>query len=303
MARKPIRGIDFLDKCINHVRLIHTSWQYLQSLVVKYPQAGEKQAKIEHNFLLAKHSLMRDVSALRDRLGGDYLFIGNVSGFASSLATISGIYEESEEAVRQLMLEAHQTYVEINDVLIELERKRELVKQGETVDVGPYRVRIRRKIPWRRIGGTAVAAGALLTAAAAIYFMRFYLGYWAPGAGEGIVVTAEMTDAEQISALRGRMLDALETNDIDTLMTAFADDFTDPTGRSKTTMRIFIQGIMDAYGTSSILFDDSEADTTIQENIAIIEPVTVRAPIGEETIRIIGAKRNNKWLITAVEQL
>jgi len=113
----------------------------------------------------------------------------------------------------------------------------------------------------------------------------------------GLLVGCQMmapgpSDEEQIMALINKFTEAGNKGDLDTVMTAFADDFMMETGEDKEAVR----AVLEEGLAAGVEFDATDAEVTVGPDgkTAKVEGVTVDYTPYETTLK----KINGQWLIT-----
>jgi len=296
-------GLDYLDGVLELQRGLLDDWLKLNQIVSAYPQPNAQKHQMETWFLQAKSKLARTIPVLTERLGPDCHYATEVLNLIGGLTSLESLYAQSEVAVKKTLTEWHRTYIAINECLGELEEKRRRVMQGERVMIGvhPVHLRVRKPLPWREIVIYGGGMAALIAVVAGLYVMRNFLGFWAPGQGAGIEVSSGMTAEQRLNTTVDAMRNAFDTQNIDQLMAAFADDFLDAQNRSKTELRALIQTYTTARGLGAITLDLSHATPRVEEGIAYLSPVYITAEGQTFTVRVRGKEVDGKFLITWLE--
>lgn len=300
MARKPIiHGVEVIDEFLAKNREFLADWLRFNQLIVAYPNANSNKAQLEHHFLQVKSKLARDQQVIRHRLGSDCKFSPDIVNIISSATTLSAIFQQSEVAVRKLQSEWHRAYITVNETIGNLEDKRRRAEQGERVSVGGLLVqtKVRKPFPWRKVLLATAATTLIVLAGGTVYVMRHFLGFWAPGAGEGIVVAKTMTDEEKIHVLVGTLQKAIENGDVDTILSAFSDSYSDAAGRGKTEARAFLQAYRIQGGFEGAKLDISAMKIQIDGDRAVVGPIHFIGPRDQGTF-VSGVQREGeRWLI------
>lgn len=109
------------------------------------------------------------------------------------------------------------------------------------------------------------------------------------------------SDEEQIAALQQACLDAVAANDVDALLSLFADDFDNSYLGNKTAFASFLQMAKDQGYFDGIEIDMAGAALTLEDDSALLYPVAVEGSFGFVTIGFDAQKRNGEWLITGMD--
>lgn len=276
-------------------------WLRFNQLLSAYPAQTANRIQLESLFLQLKSKLARDHRVLTDRLGPDCRFSADVINIISGATSLESIFSQSDVAVRKLQSEWHRSFISVNETIGNLEDKHKRAMAGERVNVGGLWVqaKIRKPIPWRKVLIYSGSGLAVVLVLFGLYVMRNFLGFWAPKAGEGIVVSKEMSDEEKILAMIETMKAATESGNIDKLMTAFADHFSFE-GGGKTEARAMLQSYQFTGGFEGSLLDTSQAEIVIDGNKARFAPVEFIGPMDRVTLVVVGERVGDQWLITGI---
>ncbi|MCC6794093.1 MAG: hypothetical protein IT366_03165 [Candidatus Hydrogenedentes bacterium] len=302
--RVPIHGIEILDGYIARTRDFMNDWLRFNQLLGAYTQPSVNRLQLETHFLQLKSKLARDHRVLSDRLGPDCKFTLDVINIISSATSLENIFAQSDVAVKKLQNEWHRSFITVNETLGNLEDKHKRAEAGERVNVGGLwiQAKIKKPFPWKtviRYGGGAVAVLLVLFT---VYFMRNFLGFWAPGAGDGMAITANMTDEEKLHVMISTMKAATEAGDIDMMMTAFADNFSFEQG-GKTEVRALLQAYKVQGGFEGAVLDTANANIQIDGDKGKFAPVEFIGPRDQVTLAVVGERNGDRWLITGMAGL
>ena len=131
---------------------------------------------------------------------------------------------------------------------------------------------------------------------------RAEAGFWAPGAGDGMAVTANMTDEQKLQVMISTMKAATEAGDIDKMMTAIADNFSFEQG-GKTEVRALFQAYKLQGGFDGAVLDIANAKIEIDGNKGKFAPVEFIGPSDQVTLTVVGERNGDRWLITSMAGL
>lgn len=295
-------GLDFVDEVVERMRIFMDDWMRFSQVIGAYPNPSANKAVLETQFLQLKSKLARELPVLKERLGPDFQVGPEIVNVISGTTSLDAIYAQSEVAVKKLMTEWHRAFINVNEAVGDIEDKRRRAVLGEKVMIGGQLVKLRvsKPLPWREIFLYGGIAAAVLVTVGGIYFMRNFLGFWAPGEGEGIVVAETMTDEERMHVTMHAMQSALDNKDLDAFMSIFADDFQDKEKRSKTMIRALLQTYTAANGFGDLKLDLSEAKPTFEGESGLLSPVYVTAEGKRYTLYVTGRKVEGRWLITGL---
>lgn len=302
-GRKPTHGYELLNHCEAECRRVLDGWAMLNQVLGAYTRPGADKANLEMQFLRVKSELARVIASLGGRMSGDCRFNTECMNFLAGCTSLEQVFGQSEVAVKKLQTEWHRTFMAMNEQLGEMQELQRRAEAHERVRFAGQEVYLPPPFPWRKVliqGGSAAAALLLLGGS---YFSRHFLGIGAPKAGEGMQVDPSLSDEDQVYIMMARMKSAFERKDLDYLMAAFADEFQDVEGRSKTALRAFLQTYMSAVGTESVTLDTRDARVNFNgDGSGTIGPVKVSTPQLQINIDVTGRKIDGIWLITFIDE-
>lgn len=297
----PRAGVETLEASLELAQRILDSWIRFQQILAAYPQAPPvQQGQLEMSFLQIKSQLARDVSVLTRRMHNGQELDSALINVVAGASSLHQTYSQSEVAVKKLHGEWHRAFIALNESVSELEEMLKVVRRGGEVIFNGKRVRLPRNIPWRKIALGASAAAVLIATASGVYISRHFLGVGAPVAGEGYEVDHSLSEEEQIYSMLLTMKSAFEAQDLDRVMSAFADDFRDVEGRDKTMLRALLQTYRTAFGLHQVRLGIDEATVTVNGNRGSLTPIYLNTPEINLTLLVEGEKRGDSWQITFI---
>jgi hypothetical protein len=302
-ARKPTPGYLLLEHCESECRRVLDGWAVLNKVLATYAQPGANKAELEMQFLRIKSELARAIASLSGRMGGDCRFATESMNFLAGCTSLDQVYGQSEVAIKKLQTEWHRTFMNMNGQLGEMQELYRRANDHERVRFAGQEAFVPPPFPWQKVLTIGLPAVALVLLVGGGLFSRYFLGIGAPAAGVGMEVDQSLSNEDQVYVMMARMKRAFEQKDMDLLMSAFADDFQDVEGRSKTALRAFIQTFMSTIGTDSVKLDTSGAKAVISaDGTGKIGPVKVMTPQINIDIEVTGRKYGNSWLITFIDE-
>lgn len=112
---------------------------------------------------------------------------------------------------------------------------------------------------------------------------------------------SKMSDEDMIRNTINTMKTALETKDIDLLMTTFSDDFYHPEVGGKEEGREMLQMAVDAgYADDGHVSIDNMEITIKEDGTAVVYPIDLSGPPGSISVELVLRKEANGWLIIEV---
>lgn len=302
-GRKPTAGFMLLEHCEAESRRVMDGWAMLNQVLGAYSRPGTDKAQLEMQFLRVKSELARAIASLSGRMGGDCQFGTEAMNFLAGCTSLEQVFGQSEVAVKKLQTEWHRTFMTMNGQLGELQELHRRALEHERVRFAGQEVYVPPPFPWKKVliqGGT-VAAVVLVVGGG--YVSRNFLGIGAPAAGVGMEMDPSLSDEDQVYVMMARMKAAFERRDLDRLMSAFADDFKDVEGRSKTALRAFLQTVISSIGTDAVKLETRDAKVTFNaDGSGTISPIVVTTPQLSISIDVTGRKVNGIWLITFIDE-
>ncbi len=302
--RVQVHGIDVLDGYIARTREFMNDWLKFNHLIGAYAAPNANKTQLESYFLQLKSKLARDHRVLSERLGPDCKFTAEVINIVSSATSLENIYAQSEVSVRKLQNEWHRSFITVNETLGNLEDKQKRAAAGERVNVGGLWIQLKTKkaVSWKKLalytGGVTVVFLLVFSA----YFMRNFLGFWAPKAGEGIAVSAEMTDEERLQVLIDTLKEGAEAGNVDKMMTVVSDSFAFEQG-GKTELRALFHAYKLQGGFEGAILDASNATISINGENGKIAPIQFIGPVSQISLTVIGERVGEHWLIIGMDGL
>lgn len=111
----------------------------------------------------------------------------------------------------------------------------------------------------------------------------------------------KMSNEDMIKQTVATMKTALETKDIDLLMTVFSDDFYHPEVGGKEEGRALLQMAVDAgYADDGEVFTDDMEISIKEDGTATVYPIDLSGPPGSISVELVLKKEEGGWLITTV---
>ncbi len=109
------------------------------------------------------------------------------------------------------------------------------------------------------------------------------------------------SDEELIAGTVGTWKAGMIEQDVDKVMAAFSEDFSNYEVPDKDSMREFFEGVIDMgyLEDAEVILEDAE--TEIDENTATVYPIDVSTAAGSVTIELTLTKEEGGWLITGME--
>ena len=274
-------------------------WQRLGELVAGYHAAGAARQQLEDEYIGLRCSLSCDYPILTYWRNGGYGLTAGIQRMmdgGATLATVAGtagsVHGRSRkhwEAVQRSLEKVAAALQEAQRALHEGKEPqlpRELLLQDVHV---PF--------PTGKVLRILGLAAAVVLVAASLYFMRHFLGFWAPGAGAGLEISAGMTDEQKVEVALVTLAQAFQQNDVDLFMTVIADDFRDENGNGKRALRVALQAYHETGQFGAVTMDWSRMRLTDRDGILDARPVYILAPDGKITIHLGFRPYQGKLLI------
>ena len=110
------------------------------------------------------------------------------------------------------------------------------------------------------------------------------------------------SDEELIQEIVDLAMAALVAQDIDAMVSAYAEDFTSDQGGGKAEMKEFLNGAKEQGFLDGIQVDLSNLVITIDGEKATAKPIDLEGAFGALTVEFELAKRDGQWLVTYQSQ-
>lgn len=274
-------------------------WERIHKLLEAYQAPGADREGLELEYMALRSKLSCDYPILSYwRKGGFGLSaeINQTLAIGSNLASLSEAAASPGGTVQTHWQAAWSSLRKVVDILKGAERQ---IAEGKPAELPPQLLVHSTHVPFpiRKVLKAVGTVAAVLLIASTLYFMRNFLGFWAPEAGAGLAVDG-MTEAEQIEAVLVTMNEAFKNNDVDRFMTVIADDFKDEKGNGKTKLRVALQAFKETGELARASVNWNRMAISERDGLIDVRPVYIVVPDGELTI-FLGFKsyRGGKLLI------
>jgi len=303
-GKLPLAGVETLEESLELAQRILDDWIRFQQILAAYPRAElAMQGKLEMDFLQIKSKLARDVSVLSRRMQSGRELENALINVVAGAPSLHQTYSQSEVAVKKLLGEWHRAFISLNESVSRLEEMVKAVQRGGEVIFNGKRVRLPRVIPWRKLAVGATMATMVVATTMVLYVSRHFLGVGAPAAGEGYEIDVTLSEEDQIYAMLLTMKFAFEEQDLDKVMSAFADDFRDVEGRDKTMLRALLQTYRLSFGLEKVRLGIADATISLEGDRTTITPLYLSTPEINLTLFVEGEKRGDTWQITYIAEV
>ncbi|MBX3177224.1 MAG: hypothetical protein KF886_07690 [Candidatus Hydrogenedentes bacterium] len=269
-------------------------WRRLGALLQAAQSSGGGRESLEAEYLAIRSALACDFPILTYWRQGGYGLTAGINRLTAGAPTLedlagSGRAAEGWRGVRQSL-------DRIEAALLEARRA---LAAGRPAALPPELIQHDTPVafPVRRILRAAGIVAAVLLALGTAYFLRNFLGVWAPGAGEGLAVTEGMSDEEQIDAVLRTMSRAFEENSVDLFMTLIANDFRDEKGNGRRALRVALQAVKESGVFGQVRLDTSRMRITPRGDVLDVRPLYIETPDDRITIHVGFRPYRGKLLI------
>ncbi len=278
---------------------ISRDWARLRAVIDACSKPGVDKEQMEGELIALKSRLSCDYPVLTYWRKGGYGLSAGINRMLANLPDISTLADAAQNPDSRI----NQTWQEVRSSLQSVsgtlnDAKKQLAKGKEAHLPEELLVHnTHRPFPVKKVlKGLGIATATLLLLTT-LYVMRNFLGFWAPGAGDGLVVDASMSTEEKIVSVLLTMNDAFKQDDVDLFMTVFASDFSDEKGNGKTKLRVVLQALHEKGEFNSIRMDWSRMALLEKNGIIYARPIDIRAGDQELTIYLGFKPYRNKLLI------
>ncbi len=110
-----------------------------------------------------------------------------------------------------------------------------------------------------------------------------------------------MSDADMIQGVLDDMMAALLAQDVEKMVSFYADDFSSDTGDKAATQE-FLEGAKDNGLLEDLEIDTSELEISVDGTSATAEPITLETSIGAIALGFELQKRGGSWVVTYQSQ-
>lgn len=117
------------------------------------------------------------------------------------------------------------------------------------------------------------------------------------GVASGCATMGKKSPEEMVRMQLETWREALVAKDIDQLMTVYSENFTSDQGGSKTELRDFLQGAIDAGYLDNAEVNLDNTVVTVEGDQAIATPIELRSPMGGMALKLEFVKEDGVWLI------
>lgn len=275
-----------------------TDWRKLRELVVSYP--GDLEARKDHDMSLidVKGRISCDYPIVQAWRSGEYAIGSDIHAVVADLSDLQEVAARKNGAAKAFQERWNRVNGKLDAAHVVLAETDEKLAKGEAVHIPKTFQKATRRveIPWKKILIYGSAVSALLFVAGTLYFLRAFLGFWAPGEGEGMDFAADMKPQEQVHAAINLMQEAMVANDLDKFMTVFADDFATDGDEGKRELRALLQTVRTAGEFDKAKIISSEASLAYKDTGILIGPLRTEAKDFSIKFELLFSLRGGKYL-------
>lgn len=302
---KPHASRQDIDRYTKQFNAFRADWRRMYELVQESLRPGADRRALESELIQLRSKLSCDYPTLPRWFGGrDELSsgLGRILSDGTSLEALAGGIRGRGRLGRDWQA----VDGNLNTVCGELARAKDLLQRGKSGAIVDnfFTPPGQRRLPIKKYLTRAAVMCGVAFAAGLVYFMRAFLGFWAPEAGAGIEVNASLEDAAIVDAILEVATQACVRGDVDMFMTAIARDFRDDEGNGRRALRVIVQAYHTAGRMKHAWFDWKRTRVTRQDEWIYATPVLIRSDLeGESVITLrVGFKQyGDRWLIAYAE--
>lgn len=301
MSRNSNQGITrkTLESYENQCAALGEDWRRLQDLLRACRDSSADQDQLEGTYISLRSNLACDYPILTYWRDGGYGLTPGINRLLDGAPDLSALVD----GVRRPDCPVQRWWKTVADALDkvtdDLGRARIQLEQGKEAILPPELLRHDTHVPFpirKVLRSIALVAGCVLVVGT-LYVMRNFLGFWAPEAGSGLVVTEDMPDEVKIQGVLNLMNDAFRTNDLDRFMTVFANDFRDEEGNGRTALRVALQALKQKGEFQTVYLDWSRFRITERNGLLDVRPIYVEIPDDRFSIHLGFKPYGDKLLI------
>jgi len=265
---------------------VSRDWQQLAQLIENYSAPEADRKRLEDDFVGLRCTLSCDYPILTYWRKGGYGLSAGIQRMMDGAPTLETLSDPSGTARGKVQEQWQTVWDALEKINGALKSAQQAIQNGKEPQLPRELLRhdIHVPFPIKRVLKFLGLAALVLVSLATLYFMRNFLGFWAPGAGDGLAVTDEMTNEQKIEVALITMSRAFQQNDVDLFMTVVADDFRDEEGNGKRALRVALQAYRETGEFGSVSMDWSRMRITERDGILQASPVYIVAPDGRLTI-------------------
>ncbi len=301
-SKKQSQGIsvDALAHYQQQCEEIAKDWGRLRAVIDAYPKSGLNKERMEGELISLKSRLSCDYPVLTYWRKGGYGLSAGINKMLFNLTDLSSLADSAQNPasrVNQTWQEVRASLQRVNGILgdaqVQLGSGKEVHLPEDLLVHNTHRPFPVKKV----LKGAGVVMGVLVLVAT-LYVMRNFLGFWAPGAGDGLVVDASMSNEEKIESVLLLMNEACKQDDVDLFMTVIAGDFRDEKGNGKTKLRVGLQTLHEQGEFKKISFNWSRMVLSEKDGFVYARPIFIRIE-DEELSFYVGFKPYRGKLLIA----
>jgi len=254
---------------------IAADWARLREIIDTCASPGVNREQLEWDLIAIKSRLACDYPVLTEWRKGGYGLCAGINKMLSGVTNLGSLADAGgnpESRVNRTWREVQASLHKVAEAL--------RVAQGQMAAGRPAFLPdelicqdTHHPFPVKKVLAGLGLAAAIAVLLAGAYVMRNFLGFWAPGAGEGLVVDASMTDEDKIRSVLTIMGEAFRTDSVDLFMTLIADDFKDEKGNGKTALRIALQAYREKGDFKHVTVDWSRMELLERDGFVYARPI------------------------------
>ena len=274
-------------------------WQRLGEMIEGFGDAGSERQRLEDDYIGLRCTLSCDYPILAYWRNGGYGLSAGIHRMITAGTTLAALAESAAQPQGRARKQWQDVRNSLDKVAVALQEAQRALRDGKEPQLPRELIRndVHVPFPIKKVLKIAGVAVAIVLAAGTLYVMRHFLGFWAPGAGSGHEVTADMTDEQQIEAVLVTMARAFQQDDVDLFMTVVADDFRDEDGNGKRALRVALQVYAETGAFGAVSMDWSKMRITERGGFLDARPIYIIAPDERITIHLGFRDYRGKLLI------
>ncbi len=301
-SKKSSQGVspEALDYYQKQCEAIAHDWARLRNMIDGFSQPGADKEKLEWELIALKSRLACDYPVLTEWRKGGYGLSAGVNKMltgATNLATLADSGGNPESRVNRNWRDVQTALVRVQETL---QKVKQTLSAGKPAFLPDKLIEqtTHRPFPIKKILKIVAATCGILLLAGTFYIMRNFLGFWAPGAGDGIVVDESMSDEDKIRSVLVIMNEAFKQDDVDMFMTVIAKDFEDDEGNGRRALRVGLQAYHEKGLFKSVTVDWSRMSLLDKDGFIYARPIIIHAE-GDELSIYLGFKPYRGKLLIA----
>lgn len=278
---------------------IAQDWARLRAIIDAGSRPDADKGQLESELIALKSRLACDYPLLTQWRKGGYGLSTGINKMLAGITSLSSLVDSGRNPESRVNRTWRDVQTSLQKVSETLRAAQSQLAKGKPAFLPDDLINevTHRRFPVKKILKIAGISVAVIMVLAAVYVMRNFLGFWAPGAGDGIIVDASMSAEDKIRSVLVIMSEAFKQDDVDMFMTVIANDFKDEEGNGKTALRVALQAYHEKGDYKKVTVDWSGMELLDKDGFLYARPIKIRTDDGELTIHLGFKEYGGKLLV------